>query len=247
MSQDQIVGLFFGFSFVNALMGEVTYGDTETTFGELASEVTHRIMNYCIESRWKLKGPNGEKISNRWGGDLRGFNNMLAKTSKRICGAKYRKSYQKGSSKNIGWAAAGSFDWGFGIQAERNQWMILALAVSTGKWNAKKMAKRSLKSDKVMYALAYSVVNNKPLHKRVKQEYLRSFLESAPLEGPCFGTLDCKAPDGWKSADRWLHANHKNGNKYGVHFEYTGLDYMLLYNLYHLLFKDDLEVYKRPK
>ncbi|MEM8909253.1 MAG: hypothetical protein AAGD05_15510, partial [Bacteroidota bacterium] len=245
MSQDQVLALLFGFSFVHALLDEVelppTYQDTtKTTYGDFAALLTHRIIHYLRESKWRIRNPDGTKISNKWGGDVRAFNNAIARIGNRICGQTYRKSYHRGSSRVLGWAINGIMNWGFGLQAKRNKSMILESVVGSGAWNSRKMAKRSLKSDKVMYALAYAVVNQQPLHKKIKRSTIEELLNTAPIDGPCFGTPGCTAPDGWKSSDRWWHSKLKNGNPYGAHFEYSGIDYMLLYNLYYVLYQEDL-------
>lgn len=242
ISQDQVLALLFGFSFVYELMEDVVMPESDTTYSDYAALLTHRIVNYLADSKWRIRGPKGEKVSNRWGGDVRGFNNAIAKTANRMCGGKYRKNYHRGSSRVLGWAINGTMNWGFGLQAGRNKSMILESVICSGKWNSRKMAKRSKKSDKVMYALAYSIVHNKALHKKIKRKEIEDLLNTAPIDGPCFGTPNCEAPNGWKSSDRWWHSDHKNGNPYGAHFEYSGIDYMLLYNLYHALYKKELDL-----
>ena len=48
MSQDQIIGLFFGFTIIHELMSNVPYGKTETTFGNMAADITHRILDLSL-------------------------------------------------------------------------------------------------------------------------------------------------------------------------------------------------------
>ncbi|MFK8101697.1 MAG: hypothetical protein AB8G15_04210 [Saprospiraceae bacterium] len=244
ISQDQALALLMGFAFVKELLPKETYGNTREKFSDLASYYTHVMVSYMRNNKWRVRGPNGEKVPNEWGGDLRAFNYLIAKAADRITEKKYLKTYQKGSSKNIGRILSSSFGWAFNMQAERNHHMIFEAIIMTGNWSPRKIAKRCLKSDKIVYALAYSVFNKKALDKRIKKTDLEAMINTAPWSGPCFGTADCKAPNGWKSSDRWWHSNHKDGNPYGIHMEWTGIDFMFLYNLYHYLYKADLPRFK---
>ena len=245
VSQDQALALLFGFSFVSELVSKERYNKEKETFGEKVALYTDRILDYMIKNNWRLRGPDGEKVSNRWGGDLRAFNSLMAISANRITKSKYRKSYQKGKSKFSGKILGGTFNWAYGLQNERNRHMIFQAVVSSGKWSAKRIAKRTKKSNQEAYALAYSVINKVNLHKKIKKEDIEAMLNTAPKDGPCFGTPGCDAPEGWRSTDRWWHENHKNGNPHGVHMEWPGLDYMLLYNLYHYLWADELPPYKK--
>ena len=248
-SQDQVIGLFFGFSLIRKLVPDKFYQDKNQTFGKLVSDQTQKIMELGRRNNWKLKGPDGVTISDKWGGNFKGFNNLLQKTAIRLIDDADEKAYKNWSTKTTGLAARSTFDWAFCVQARRNHWMIFSNIVNSGVWNNRKMAKRSLKSDRVMFALAYSVVNDVPLHKKIKKEDLDQFLETAPSSGPCyFGTLDCKSPPGWRSNSRWVYPNYADsGNPYGIHMEWNGIDFMLFYNLYHYLYSEDMPVYERVR
>jgi len=248
ISQDQVIGLFFGFSLIHKLVPDQFYQDSMQTFGKLVAVQTEKIINLCIKNNWKLKGPDGKKISNKWGGDFRGFNNLLQKTAVQLTDTTANDAFKTGGTRSIGWFARSSFDVGWFAQTRRNHWLILSNIVSSGVWNNKKIAKRSLKSDRVMFALAYSVVNDVPVHKKIKKAYLHELLATAPAAGPCFGPLDCEAPPGWLSNHRWVYPNYKmEGNPYGIHMEWNGIDYMLFYNLYHYLYGQDMPAYERVK
>jgi len=244
-SQDQVIGILFGFSFVHRLVPEVYFQDSSLTFGKMVAEQTDKIMQYCIDNNWTLKGPDGEKISNKWGGDFRGFNNLFQKIASRLNDEVDEDNYKTGGTRSIGWVARSTFDWAFWAQADRNHWLIFATVVSSGIWNNRKIAKRTLKSDRVMYALAYSVVNDMPLHKKIKRTDLDVYLQTAPEDGPCFGLPDCEAPEGWMSSHRWIYPHKKNGNPHWLYFEWNGMDYMLFYNLYHYLYGQDMPGYGR--
>lgn len=246
ISQDQVVGLFFGFSFVKRLVPDVYYEDSTRTFGKMVAQQTDKIMQFCIDNNWTLRGPDGEKISNKWGGDFRGLNNVFQKTAIRLNPEGSDKgTYKTAGTRSIGWVARTTFDWAFFAQTDRNHWLIFASVVSSGLWNNRKIAKRTLKSDRVMYALAYSVINNVPLHDKIKRSDLDVFLRTAPEDGPCFGLPDCEAPEGWMSSHRWIYPYKQNGNPYWNYYEWNGIDFMLFYNLYHYLYGQDMPAYGR--
>ncbi len=245
-SQDQVIGLFFGFSLIQKLVPDQFYQDSTQTFGKLVAQQTEKIMDLAIRNNWKLKGPDGVRISNKWGGDFRGFNNLFQKTAVRLTDTTANNAFKTGGTRSVGWVARSTFDWAFWAQADRNHWLILANIVSSGIWNNRKMAKRSLKSDRVMFALAYSVVNDVPVHKKIKRKELEEILATAPPAGPCFDLPDCEAPVGWLSNNRWVYPNYKDeGNPYGIAMEWNGIDYMLFYNLYHYLYGQDMPAYER--
>ncbi len=242
MSQDQLINLFLGYTFVAELIPGLKYKGVHLS--ELAALQTHRIITFLAKNKWKIRTPDGQVPKNSWGGNAIAFSYPLAKTAERITRKKYKKSYQTGRSKRRGKMIFNTFNWAHGIQHERNLWMAFAIATSSDHWDAKRMAKRARKADKIMYALAYSVLNNEPLDKSISQKEIKKMIDSAPWDGPCVGTPGCTSPDGWKSHDRWIASDHKNGNPYQIHREYNGLDVMLFYNLYHYLFKEKLPKYK---
>ncbi len=94
----------------------------------------------------------------------------------------------------------------------------------------------------------------------VNRSYIeQQFLNTAPCEGPWASTnfegsfedlsdpsLYC-APNNWASQNRLFHANNSlfGPNDKSFRGEFSGLDYMLYYNLYHLLWANELPPYKR--
>lgn len=245
ISQDQVTSLLFGFAFVKKFAGDVAYYEApDEKFGDMAMLYTHLIVSYMRSQNWKLKSPDGKKVSNRWGGDARAFSVLFAAAAERITEGKYDYNYRK--KLFLGRLLKGSYRWAFGLHNDRNYSMIFRLMLLSDQWSADQMAKRAAKSDKIFYALADAVLNDRKLGKSIRQEDLRTLISTAPWDGPCFGTKDCAAPDGWKSSHLWFHTNHKNGSPYSLYFEYPGIDFMLLYNLYHYYYKEELPVYKTP-
>jgi hypothetical protein len=235
MSQDQILSLYMGFAFIQTFVGNLHWQDSLPSFGQTVAEQCHRITSYMQRNNWWLHTPDGRKIPERWGGNVRGFNHAIAKATARICQGRYKKTYQKRSSKTTGRFVNGAIDWGFGLQTERNYAMIYTCALLTGEWSSKEFARRCRRTDQLLYALADAVLNRRPLHRSISKTEIEQILRSAPWDGPCFGSPNCTAPKGWQAASRWWQMYFKNGNPYGSLFEYNGLDWMLFYLLYRAL------------
>ncbi len=243
-SLDQIIGLLFGYTFVSEMIPNAEYEGR--LLSDMVAEQTDRIVSHLIKHNWKITAPNGQSPSKSWGGNCVAFSYSIAETAERITKGKFRKKYQTPKSKMGGKIILGTFNWAFGVQHQRNLWMAFASIVSTGRWNAKKMARRTVKRQQEMYTLAYCAINNEAIPKGIERKKLQYILASAPGSGPCFGTPDCEEIKGWQGSDRWLHPESKNGNTYGIERDYNGLDYMLFYNLYHYTFKDELPPYQKP-
>ncbi len=243
VSQDQVTSLLFGFAFVKKFAGDVVYKDeSKEKFGDLAMLYSHLVVSYMKESKWKLKSPDGQKIPARWGGDARAFNSLFAAGAKKITEGKF--DYKYNEKTFLGRMAKGSYGWAFGLHNRRNYSMIFRLMLVSDQWSSERMAKRGIKSGKIFYALADAVLNERKLDDALTKEDFESMIKSAPINGICFGTQDCDAPDGWKSSHLWFHTNHKNGNPYGQTYEYPGIDFMLLYNLFYYYYKDEMPAFK---
>ncbi len=57
----------------------------------------------------------------------------------------------------------------------------------------------------------------------------------------CISAYHCDAAAGWESSNRYLHRNHQTGSQSGS--EHNGLDFLLLYNLYHLKYPEELPLH----
>lgn len=246
ISQDQVTALLFGLAFVKKFAGTVSYPEaTDELFGDLAMQYSHLMVSYMQSCKWRLKSPNGIKIPGRWGGDARGFSILFAKAADNITEATFDHNYNKRTF--LSRMAKGSFGWAFGLHNRRNYSMIFRLMSVSKEWSADRMAKRAKQSGKIFYALADAVLNDRELGKALSKEDFQALINLAPLDGPCCGTEDCTAPDGWKSSQLWFHTNHRDGNPYGQTYEYPGMDFMLLYNLFHYYYQADLPGYRNKQ
>lgn len=246
VSQDQIIALLLGLATVCELLPEAKYTHEGTSYQlcELAQMQADRMIHYLIACRWQLRSPDGQKIPARWGGDVRAFSYGIARAGARIAKQRFRPTYQTPKSLRLGKLLHSTFQWAWKIQSPRNYSMIYALAIMGNDWTAERFARRSHKSDQLLYSLWDAALNQKPLsdnNNKINQKNIwQSFFASAPLSGPCHQSPDCDAPEGWRSSDRWWQTANKNGNPYGFDFEFSGLDYLLAYNIYHFLYQKEL-------
>lgn len=239
VSQDQIIALMLGFAGVVefASTASIMHENERIELKDLAQLYTHKMVSYLIDCKWQLKAPNGEKIGDKWGGNVLAFNHNIATIAERICGTRFQPTYQAGWSKITGKVAKGSFNWGWNLQAKHNKAMIFVLSALSRDWDLEKANKRALDANQQIYGLMYAAFNKGEFKDKEKeQKYWEEFLSSAPIDGPCHDSPNCNAPLGWRSFDRWWHEEQKDGNTYGLPFEFTGLDYMLAYNLYYYCF-----------
>lgn len=250
ISQDQVLGLFIGFLAVQKFLGEEKLAPNLPSFGEKVAVNVDRILSYMLAVAWRLRTPSGQKIPNRWGGFAIGMSLPIAQAANRMTaeygylGKDFQDNYIRRGAGFQGRVLSSLLETSFSMQNGINQLLAILAAISTDDWSMKKIIKRSKKTDRIAIALLHAVLNDRPIPSNFKWGEIEQLLETAPWDGPCFNSPNCQAPDGWKSYDRWIHAGFKNGNPYGNKGEFVGLDYMLLYNLYHYLNNEKLPSYK---
>lgn len=246
ISQDQVTGLLVGFMTINQLIADHRYQPNLPTFGEKVSLNMHRIASYMMRYNWQLKGPNGTDIPNKWGGNAIGLSYPIGKIANHITQQKYGENYLGNGAKLLGKPIYKLLHASLAWQSEINRGLAMATFSLLENTPATLLARKAIKEQLIIYPLLHAVLFRKPLSDKIEQHLFEDLLHTAPPEGPCFNSPDCMAPDGWKSYDRWIHPDFVNGNPHGIHSESPGLDYMLLYNLYHYYYYTDLPAYYAP-
>jgi len=129
---------------------------------------------------------------------------------------------------------------GFLAKRDDNLHMAMALASITDGWGhstGKRLWDLSESSHFFLYPLLHAYLFPDEWRRdasAVELQELRAqteqLLASAPPDGP-----STKAPSGWRSVNRFLRTSDALCD--GCTMEFNGLDYMLLYNLYRLVFR----------
>jgi len=86
------------------------------------------------------------------------------------------------------------------------------------------------------YLMLWSVLQNKS-SKRLSMTKVLDQLNSAPCEGPYYRSANDKGENGWACSAKFWHISDDQDNGQVPDFcgIFNGLDYMILYNLYHIL------------
>jgi hypothetical protein len=118
-----------------------------------------------------------------------------------------------------------------------NTFMALQLATLSGTWQQSKINQLAQNWNMPLFDIMYAAINNTtPIQSK---NYWKTFLDSAPCQGP----YNYKNPStgvnefdpNWYSPYKWGGEGIQNVNSHG---EFNGNDYMLLYNLYQIIYKN---------
>ncbi|MBL7889219.1 MAG: T9SS type A sorting domain-containing protein [Bacteroidia bacterium] len=117
-----------------------------------------------------------------------------------------------------------------------NTYMALQLATLSGTWQQSKINQIAQNWNMPLFDIMYAALNNSS--PSLPQSYWKGFLDSAPCQGP----YNYKNPytgiverdNNWFAPFKWDGEGVSDVNSHG---EFNGNDYMLLYNLYQLIYK----------
>jgi len=234
MSQDQVIHLLQGLCLTYALLPD------EAAFNgyaprRQAAETGLRILRFMSQNNWHIHNPVTGKPLYR-GADARIFSRPL---------------YRVGVFLNGGTAPAGlarpatvsAFTWPLTqtglIPVFFNRTMVMLLATEGNAWGGKKRTGEVLKLydrlwDKPVFPLLHRVLHRdaKPGSKAFAQR-VEKLLAEAPPDGPARNT-----PGTWNSSNRWLASrkSYRQGDSFFPEAGNTGLDYMVLHNVYQLVY-----------
>lgn len=120
-------------------------------------------------------------------------------------------------------------------------WGALGDAVNSINWLALQTKNRHLE----VYALLHALLHNKNVGDALPQSHFENLLNVAPCNIPCaYEPSGCPTPDNadWNAGYRWTN-NNRNSNQDWQRGFFNGIDYMLLYNLYHLEYNPEVAYY----
>ena len=259
-SQDQIIHLLMGFSLVYKCLPDtfLSVFDNHTrkfyfNFSQKAQDDIDRILKYFFKSNhWIIKDPKGNNVERGQNAIMYAY--PLAAIGKRINGKSYDDYWSQSLIAKQLWDLSRVPNW----VNDFNSTMALTLAALSDTWwdytplgridNTGFYIAKCGKpwNRETFYLLLYQFLYHKKVHAYNKGKVLEQ-INSAPFNGPyywsqdsiefkCCGLQAGKPTGGWafpnkfrgtKKEQEGLKENTSKGN-------FSGIDFMLLYNLYQL-------------
>ena len=254
MSMDQSLGILIGVSLVNKLVdGTVNYQnlafqDKETSIKKEAQNIAKRILTYAQKHHWTPKEPDGDYIGDcdfRTNAKPNFFKNnvtmlvfgrFFSKIGKNIFGEKLAFTPFIGFLNGVGSIQADNFKGDFW-----NRRMYIEMMTLSNKNNhlwlsaARKVKNASEKYDwQPLYYNMGIILHDWKKDSKIKKQSLE-MLSSAPYNGPYYHKINDFAKNGWATKNRFSASlgEQYNGSRFPeINGNYSGLDYMLLHNMY---------------
>ena len=261
VSQDQLIHLLMGFSLVfkclpdsNLIFYDNHIKQQSFNFNLKARQNIDRLLNYFKKDKhWIIKDPKGENVE-------RGANSLmyaypLATIGKRINGKSYNDLWSQSYFAKKLWDLSRVPNW----VNDYNSTMALILAALSDSWwdilpfgvvnNTGFYIAKCGKpwNRETLFLLLYQVMHDKQTKWYDKEKVLAQ-IDSAPFNGPYYWSQDsvkfnCCGWQAGKPKNGWAYPNKFRGTKkeqegLGKHPQtgnFSGIDYLLLYNLYHLI------------
>ena len=249
MSQDQVVGLLLGMACVSELLDDDVFYKGMDLKKE-ARDIADRMVGYMRYCRWLIKDPIKEKNVAR-GHSALYQSYAFAQSGEAITGKKYHDFWSKRVSKWIWKFAQYPFQKaskiGFynkardehirPVYTDVNNALMLSLAAIGDSWKRERIIVNSLAANMEVFILLNAVLYDymPPLSPQV---FLK-MIHELPKEGPHYFRQEKKAAGGWAAVGRWSHPDRRfsgSEKSFKNKGEFTGLDFMLLHNLYHLAY-----------
>ena len=241
VSQDQMLGMMFGLSFVKKFIPNDIIVEGVDLQHE-AKAIAHRMLTHLLDNDWKITDPEGNHPPARWGGSAKGSSFFLAEAANIIAGDTFGiDDYHDGTSRTIGALAVAGLDVSFTAQIWYNKGMALEMASVTDVWNNNKMARKAQHYVSPFYAYVHAVLNDGSVGSAISDWQISTVLNGAACNGPCNETENCDERDGWRGDYRWRNPVRRNGYKWRIRGEYNGIDYMLMHNIFNIYHNGDVQ------
>ncbi|MEL6628689.1 MAG: hypothetical protein AAFU33_24775 [Bacteroidota bacterium] len=241
MSQDHTIRILWGLYLAHHCLDSgiqfegKALADGEKDLRQGLQNCFNRIITKCVRDGWTLRDPMGQEVANCQSktGKIFTFKNNLLDAYHQL-----NQMNQKRRSRPV-WAR---FVAGVGQQTG---WINTRMWLETRNLSGEQgnTWKFAHKYGYETYFLPYGMIVHNWKWSEQERTALKArcayYLETAPAHGPFFHSPEDFGADGWACADRterslkyqYLGVGHVRGN-------FSGLDYLLLYNLYHLAFPE---------
>lgn len=254
MSMDQSLGVLIGVALVNNLVDEninyknTAFQDQETSIKKEAQHIAKRILTYAQKQHWTPKEPDGDYIGDC---DFRTsakpnffknnvtmlvFSRFFSNIGKNIFGEKLGFTPFIGFLDGVGSIQADNFKGDFWDRR-----MYIEMMTLSNKNNhlwlsaARKVKTASKKYDwQPFYYNMGIILHHWKKDIKIEKQSLE-MLSSAPFNGPFYHKINDFAKNGWATKNRFSATlgEQYNGSRFPeINGNYSGLDYMLLHNMY---------------
>lgn len=261
MSQDQLVHLLMSYTLVYKCLPEsgldfidIDNHNTVFNFHQESIETVDRLVGYLLkDANWIIKDPEGNNVKR--GHNALMFAYPLSIIGQRITGKSYDDKWSRSFLAKKLWGLNRVPNW----VNDYNSTMSLCLAAMSDSWwditPFGRVNNTSFYIDKcgkpwnreTFFHLLYQFINEKEAKYYDPAKVLKQ-IDSAPFDGPYYWSqdsvmFDCCGMQAGKPIGGWCFPNKFRGTKKEqeglddnpYRGNYSGIDYMLLYNLYHLL------------
>lgn len=245
MSQDQMYHVLMGLSLVSALVDPAAE-IAGTNLGDFAREQAALIVDHVAGfSNWTIKNPVCNEVVYR-GPDAWSLSFGTNKSLKFITNNAVDYSNDLVVILNEGvWPGLGTATNPIHINSD-NTHMIMVLGAMGKVWNdatLSKLMNLAGLQDFYLYPLLHAALYGKesvpswPQHAETLRDVVEDMLAEAPAAGPA-SPQPLPGTHGWGSSNRFIRkrADHVNGGNGTAGNQFNGLDFLLLHNLYYLLF-----------
>jgi len=259
-SQDQLIHLLMGFALVskclpdsNLVFYSINNQSINYNFKKAVIENTDRVLQHISSHAWNIKNPFGKNVGR--GANALMYAYPLAIIGERITGKSYTTFWSQSWLSKISWDLSRMPNW----VNDFNSTMALTLAALSDSWydmlpvahiNATGYYIRQCGKvwhRDIFYQLLYEFINDKKSKWYQKEETINT-LNTAPFNGPyywsqdsvvfsCCGKIPGKPQGGWAYPNKYRGTKKEQEGKgrYPSRGNFSGIDYMLLYNLYQLV------------
>lgn len=239
MSQDQAIHLLLGLRLVQHFVDE-NANVKNTNIRQLAINQGLRILIWIGRDKWIVKNPVTLSPVYR-GPDARLFSYAFYKIALQFAEGKMNSDFPRYTAASpLGW---GLLQTGF-VPVHFNRAMIMILATAGNSWINKGITNYSLSWydvlwQKQVFPLIHAELNDvKTIHStRISKMKIQKLLSESDSSG-----IFTLGPYGWNTSNRWLASHYKYKTYDGFHAQRqnTGLDFMILCNLYFLRFGKEI-------
>lgn len=230
-SQDQVMGLLHGLALIFTLVPDDVSVEGLALRYE-ARAIVHRMVGHLREHAWWVTAPNGDSPPDAWGGNAHGFSDQLARAANRLAAPDFGiGDYTDLITSSVGVPTFNALEVGWDLTLGYNRTHALRMQAINGDWSSDDFARRAVLDGKDSFALSYALVQQRPAGAALANWRVESLLASAPCPGPCSTTSGCADPLGWMSEHRFTNPLDRFGSRHWQG-EFTGLDYLVLHNLY---------------